>query len=119
MLDELQAAEAQWKDTPHAAQNKEMIKRWKHQLKRLSKSKGCAEAGLIDRQILRRSLLFYTSVAEVLLKLLTGVENVHELAYDNNLANVLSCRSETPKIFTAMPEWYIEDIAEFLLFTLQ
>jgi ubiquitin conjugation factor E4 B len=119
MLDELQATESQWKDTIHAMQNKELIKKWKHQLKRLGKSKACADAGLVDPLLLRRSLHFYTSVAEVLLRLLTGVENVNELAYDNNLSNILNCRSETPKIFTALPEWYIEDIAELLLFTIQ
>lgn len=119
MLDELQATESQWKDTAVAGQNKELLKRWKHQLKRLGKSKACADAGLIDPLLLRRSLQFYTSVAEVLLRALTGADNVNQLAYDNNLSNVLSGRSETPKAFTALPEWYIEDIAEFLLFTLQ
>ena len=118
MLDELQATESQWKDTVHAPRNEELIKRWKQQLKRMTRAKACADAGLIDPAMLRRSLSFYTSVAEVLLKQLTGVENVFELAYDNNLANILNCRSETPKAFTALPEWYIEDIAEFLLFSL-
>ena len=119
MLDELQNTEAQWKDTHQAMHNKELMKRWKYQLKRLRKSKACADAGINDPQLLKRSLQFYTSVAEVLLKLLTGVSNVHELAYDNNLMNLLNSRSEAPKVFTALPEWYIEDIAEFLLFTLQ
>ncbi|KAJ8676226.1 hypothetical protein QAD02_012012 [Eretmocerus hayati] len=119
MLDELQATESLWKDSLHASQNKELIKRWKHQLKRLSKSRACAEASLLDPLLIRRSLFFYSSVAEVLLRTLTGAKNVNELAYDNNLSEILSCRSETPKIFTAMPEWYIEDIAEFLLITLQ
>ncbi|XP_058788728.1 ubiquitin conjugation factor E4 B [Phymastichus coffea] len=118
MLDELQASEPQWKDSTYAAQNKELIKRWKHQLKKLVKYKVCADAGLINSQMLRRSLHFYTSVAEVLLRLLTQRDNINDLAHDNNLVNILSCRSETPKIFTALPEWYIEDIAEFLLFTL-
>ena len=26
---------------------------------------------------------------------------------------------EVPKVFAAFPEWYIEDIADFLLFTIQ
>ncbi|XP_011502068.1 PREDICTED: ubiquitin conjugation factor E4 B [Ceratosolen solmsi marchali] len=119
MIDDLQATESQWKDTMHDMPNKELIKKWKYQLKRLGKAKACADAGLVDPLLLRRSLHFYTSVAEVMLKLLTGVENVNELAYDNNLSNILNCRSETPKVFTALPEWYIEDIAEFLLFILQ
>lgn len=119
VLDELQATETQWKDTPHAAQNKEMMKRWKHQVKRLEKSKLCADAGLNDPNLLRRSLNFYSSVAEVTLRLLTGEENVNQLAYDNNFTNSLLERSKTSKAFTALPEWYIEDMAEFLLFIAQ
>lgn len=112
MLDELQATEPQWKDGPFAGHNKELIKRWKQQLKRLGKSKSCADAGLIDPVLLRRSLHFYTSVAEVLLGLLTQtVPGVPIPA--------LPLPQEIPHKFTALPEWYVEDIAEFLLFTLQ
>ncbi|XP_014216828.1 ubiquitin conjugation factor E4 B [Copidosoma floridanum] len=118
-VDELQATESQWKDSVHAPQNKELIKRWKYQLKRLTKFKACAEAVLLDPFLLRRSLHFYTSATEVLLKLLTGVNSIGELTYDDNLVNILSNRSETPKIFTALPEWYIDDIADFLIFLLQ
>ncbi|XP_043267135.1 ubiquitin conjugation factor E4 B [Venturia canescens] len=112
MLDELQATEPQWKDAPFAGHNKEMIKRWKQQLKRLGKSKSCADAGLIDPVLLRRSLHFYTSVAEVLLGLLTQTLPGVPLP-------ALPLPQEIPHKFTALPEWYVEDIAEFLLFTLQ
>ncbi|KAK0083631.1 hypothetical protein PV325_008472 [Microctonus aethiopoides] len=112
MLDELQATEAQWKDAPFAGHNKELIKRWKQQLKRLGKSKSCADAGLIDPVLLRRSLHFYTSVAEVLLGLLTQTSPGVALPS-------LPLPLEVPQKFTALPEWYVEDIAEFLLFALQ
>ncbi|KAL3273001.1 hypothetical protein HHI36_014457 [Cryptolaemus montrouzieri] len=101
LLDETVAAEAQWKNTPFAHRNKEFIKRWRQQLKKLNKSKACADAGLLDKNLMRRSLIFYTSVAEFLLKLMNNTEH-----------NCLS-------VFSALPEWYIEDIAEFLLFALQ
>lgn len=109
MLDELQATESQWKDAPFAGHNKELIKRWKQQLKRLGKSKSCADAGLIDPVLLRRSLHFYTSVAEVLIGLLTNSDPFPSLTLP----------LEVPQKFAALPEWYVEDIAEFLLFALQ
>ncbi|XP_066601539.1 ubiquitin conjugation factor E4 B [Prorops nasuta] len=112
MLDELQATEPQWKDAPFAGHNKELIKRWKQQVKRLGKSKSCADAGLIDPVLLRRCLHFYISVAEILLSLLTQKplgSPIPELPLPQKI----------PHRFTALPEWYVEDIAEFLLFTLQ
>ncbi|XP_076166948.1 ubiquitination factor E4B [Ptiloglossa arizonensis] len=112
MLDELQATEPQWKDTPFAGRNKELIKRCKEQLKQLGKSKSCTDAGLIDPVLLRRCLHFYISVAEVLLSLLTQTP-------PGNPLPELPLLQEVPQKFTALPEWYVEDIAEFLLFTLQ
>ncbi|XP_046824698.1 ubiquitin conjugation factor E4 B [Vespa velutina] len=112
MLDELQASEPQWKDAPFAGHNKELVKRWKQQLKRLGKSKSCADAGLIDPVLLRRCLHFYISVAEILLSLLTQ-------SLPGSPLPELPLSQEIPHRFTALPEWYVEDIAEFLLFTLQ
>lgn len=112
MLDDLQATEPQWKDTPFAGRNKELIKRCKEQLKQLGKSKSCTDAGLIDPVLLRRCLHFYISVAEVLLSLLTQTP-------PGNPLPELPLPQEVPQKFTALPEWYVEDIAEFLLFTLQ
>lgn len=37
LLDETVAAEAQWKNTPFAHRNKQFIKRWRQQLKKLNK----------------------------------------------------------------------------------
>lgn len=37
LLDETVAAEPQWRSTPLATRNKHLIKRWKHQLKKLNK----------------------------------------------------------------------------------
>ncbi|KAL0120658.1 hypothetical protein PUN28_008383 [Cardiocondyla obscurior] len=112
MLDELQATEPQWKESPFAEHNKNLIKQWKQQLKRLVKSKSCADAGLIDPVFLRRCLHFYISVAEILLSLLTQTSPGNPLP-KLPLPQEVTCK------FTALPEWYVEDIAEFLLFTLQ
>lgn len=78
-------------------------------LQKLTRSKACADAGLLDENLLRRSLMFYTSVAEFLLMILT----------DNPLNPTLPLPAEPPQLFSALPEWYVEDIAEFLLFVLQ
>lgn len=76
---------------------------------KLTRSKSCADAGLLDENVMRRSLMFYTSVAEFLLMILT----------DNPLSPTLPLPPEPPQLFSALPEWYVEDIAEFLLFALQ
>uniref|UniRef100_A0A224XMQ8 Putative ubiquitin conjugation factor e4 b n=1 Tax=Panstrongylus lignarius TaxID=156445 RepID=A0A224XMQ8_9HEMI len=60
---------------------------------------------------MRRALLFYTSVAEFLLQVLT------DAPYNYNPQ--LPLPQEPPLTFAALPEWYVEDIAEFLLFVLQ
>ncbi|XP_074108795.1 ubiquitination factor E4B [Cotesia typhae] len=112
MLDDLQASESTWKDAPYAGHNKELVKRWKQQLKRLTKSRACADAGLIDPVLIRRSLHFYGSVAEILLGLLTQTDACVSLPK-------LPLPQQVPHRFTALPEWYVEDIAEFLLFALQ
>nr|CAD7392943.1 unnamed protein product [Timema cristinae] len=111
MVDEMQATEAQWKEMHFAARNKELIKHWKQQIKKLTRSKACADAGLLDENLLRRSLQFYTSVAEFLLAALAipGAGSPSSLPLPG----------EGPPIFSALPEWYVEDIAEFLLFALQ
>ncbi|GLV34489.1 Ubiquitination factor E4B [Carabus blaptoides fortunei] len=113
ILDETVSTEPQWRDMPYAARNKILIKRWKQQLKKLNKSKACADAGLLDKNLVRRALAFYTSVADVLLSLLTG------RAPGSGPCPTLPLSQNVPPAFSALPEWYVEDIAEFLLFALQ
>lgn len=78
----------------------------------LFRSKACADAGLLDKNLMRRSLIFYTSVAEYLLSLMTN-----RPPYSGT--PVLPLPANAPPAFSALPEWYVEDIAEFLLFALQ
>lgn len=111
LVDEMQASEDQWRCLPLAQRNKELIKRWKHQIKKLTKGKACTEAGLLAPALMRRSLLFYTSVGEFLLSTLTNG--------DKSKVPNLPLPNEPPPAFAALPEWYVEDIAEFLLFLLQ
>ncbi|PNF25093.1 hypothetical protein B7P43_G02009 [Cryptotermes secundus] len=112
LVDEMQATEAQWKEMHFAARNKELLKQWKQQIKKLNRSKACADTGLLNEALLRRSLQFYTSVAEFLLGLLVQLP-------PGVTPPSLPLPSDAPAIFSALPEWYVEDIAEFLLFVLQ
>ncbi|KAK5641761.1 hypothetical protein RI129_010308 [Pyrocoelia pectoralis] len=112
LLDETIAGEVQWRDTPFAHRNRLFIRRWKHQIRKLNKSKACADAGLLDENLMRRSLIFYTSVAEFLLCLMANVS-------PGDPRPTLPLPSAVPPGFAALPEWYVEDIAEFLLFALQ
>uniref|UniRef100_A0A8B9R7E8 Ubiquitin conjugation factor E4 B n=1 Tax=Astyanax mexicanus TaxID=7994 RepID=A0A8B9R7E8_ASTMX len=108
-VEELKNSESQWKDSPLASRHREMLKRCKTQLKKLVRSKACADAGLLDENLLRRCLQFYSMVIQLILRMV-------DPAYPN-MSMPLS--PEIPKSFAALPEFYIEDVAEFLLFIVQ
>lgn len=114
LIDEMQSTESQWKSLPFASRNKELIRRWKQQIKKLTRSKACADAGLLDQSLMRRALQFYSSVAEFLLGVLTGSGVAVGAGSHISLP-----QPPAPAPFAALPEWYVEDIAEFLLFALQ
>ncbi|KAJ1522043.1 hypothetical protein ONE63_002360 [Megalurothrips usitatus] len=112
LVEEMTQTEASWKDLPYAQRNKDLIRRWKQQIKKLNRSKACADAGLLDEALMRRATVFYTSVAEFLMNALTGWT-------PGGPPPNLPISTEIPPLFAALPEWYVEDIAEFLLFALQ
>lgn len=84
-------------------------------LQRLTRSKACADAGLLDRCLMRRTLQFYTTVAEFLLCIMNEQTPTSAVPSPHVLPTCL----EIPQLFAALPEWYLEDIADFLLFALQ
>ncbi|MCI4387284.1 hypothetical protein PGIGA_G00072320 [Pangasianodon gigas] len=108
-VEELKNSESQWKDSPLATRHREMLKRCKTQLKKLVRSKACADAGLLDENLLRRCLQFYSTVIQLIMRIVDPV-------YPNV---TLPLNPEIPKSFAALPEFYIEDVAEFLLFIVQ
>lgn len=108
-VEELKNSENQWKDSPLASRHREMLKRCKAQLKKLVRSKACADAGLLDENLLRRCLQFFSMVIQLILRMV-------EPAYPHVS---LPLNPEIPKSFAALPEFYIEDVAEFLLFIVQ
>ena len=110
MVEELEKNEHAWKNHPSAHQNRKMIKKWKQQIKKQSKSKTCADIGLLDEQLFSRCLSFYSSVCEHIMRLLDP-ENFHLPQLEQN--------QEPPNLFKLLPEWVVDDLADFLLFGLQ
>ncbi|XP_039611579.1 ubiquitin conjugation factor E4 B isoform X2 [Polypterus senegalus] len=108
-VEDLKNSENQWKDSPLATRHREMLKRCKTQLKKLVRCKACADAGLLDENLLRRCLQFYGMVIQLILRIIDS-------AYPNI---TLPLHPDIPKVFAALPEFYIEDVAEFLLFVVQ
>ncbi|XP_072888318.1 ubiquitin conjugation factor E4 B isoform X2 [Hemitrygon akajei] len=108
-VEELKNSESQWKDSPLANRHREMLKRCKTQLKKLVRSKACADTGLLDENLLRRCLQFYGTLIQLIFRLI-----------DSRYPDMtLPLNPEIPKVFAALPEFYLEDIAEFLLFIVQ
>ena len=67
----------------------------------------CAVAGLVDESLMRRCLRFYSSAAEWLLDIITQGQGV---------SATFPLPQQVPLAFGALPDYFIEDIAEFLLF---
>ncbi|XP_030078309.1 ubiquitin conjugation factor E4 B isoform X2 [Microcaecilia unicolor] len=108
-VEELKNNESQWKDSPLATRHREMLKRCKTQLKKLVRCKACADAGLLDENFLRRCLNFYGMVIQLILHIL-----------DPCFPNItLPLSLDVPKMFASLPEFYVEDVAEFLFFIVQ
>nr|KAF6294443.1 ubiquitination factor E4B [Pipistrellus kuhlii] len=108
-VEDLKNNESQWKDSPLATRHREMLKRCKTQLKKLVRCKACADAGLLDESFLRRCLNFYGLLIQLLLRIL-------DPAYPDV---TLPLSTDVPKAFAALPEFYVEDVAEFLFFIVQ
>ncbi|XP_036781126.1 ubiquitin conjugation factor E4 B isoform X3 [Manis pentadactyla] len=108
-VEDLKNNESHWKDSPLATRHREMLKRCKTQLKKLVRCKACADAGLLDESFLRRCLNFYGLLIQLLLRIL-------DPAYPDV---TLPLNPDVPKVFAALPEFYVEDVAEFLFFIVQ
>ncbi|XP_063292680.1 ubiquitin conjugation factor E4 B isoform X3 [Pelobates fuscus] len=108
-VEELKNNETQWKDSPLAVRHREMLKRCKTQLKKLVRCKACADAGLLDENFLRRCLNFYGMVIQLILRVMAP-----------SFPNItLPLNPDVPKMFAVLPEFYVEDVAEFLFFIVQ
>ncbi|KAM7126953.1 LOW QUALITY PROTEIN: ubiquitin conjugation factor E4 B-like [Molossus nigricans] len=108
-VEDLKNNESQWKDSPLATRHRKMLKQCKTQLKKLVRCKACADAGLLEESFLRRCLNIYGLLIQLLLRIL-------DPAYPDV---TLPFGSDIPKAFAALPEFYVEDVAEFLFFIVQ
>ncbi|CAH0755919.1 unnamed protein product [Diatraea saccharalis] len=104
VIEELMAAEPQWRNSFSALRNDELLTRWRRQIKRLHRSKQCAETALLDGELMRRSVQFCASACALL------TQQLHAAKTQSGLQAAA---------FHATPEWYVEDIAEFMLFAVQ
>lgn len=78
------------------------------------RSKMCSEVCLLDPAILNACLLFYSTVCEFLLY------QIECRPVQGPFMAQLSVMSlQVSDNFAALPEWYIDDIAEFILFAMQ
>lgn len=107
LINELESHEAEWKNTALAARNRLLLKKWKDQIGSLVEQDACAVAGLVDESLMRRCLRFYSDAAVWILDIITQGKRD-------------SCSfplpAEVPIEFAALPDYFIEDVVEFLLF---
>lgn len=136
MISELNNTKSQWENSPFAARNNQLYQRWTTQIKKLNRyveavlialspianfmlillgrSKICCDIGLIDPNVLRHCLNFYSTVCDFILYQMEGRKA------QGPFITTIAPNLLTPSAaFSALPEWYVEDIADFLLFAMQ
>lgn len=111
LVDEMQNTETEWSQTPAARRNRELIAMWQEQVKKLLLSKPCAEAGLMDEKLISNYMHFNSMAAELEMQTLCP-----EIIFATSSSTL---PSKATALFANYPEWYVEDIAEFLLLALQ
>ncbi|CAG7818972.1 unnamed protein product [Allacma fusca] len=112
MLQELSTTQEQWQNGPNAGRNKRLMKRWKHELKLINMNKSSMAAVILHEDFLKRSLSFYSSVVEYLNAIIMPQT-------ESGWLPELPLPPEVPPLFANLPEWFVEDIADFLLFVQQ
>lgn len=114
MVDELNATKPRWENTPYDRRNRQARDKWVNRIKKLTKAKNTAEIIILDPGLNRNCLIFYSSVCEYLLHQMEGRKKIEGNFYNEILPGQLQATDE----FSSLPTWYIEDIADYLLFLL-
>lgn len=114
MVDELNATEIRWKNTPNARRNRQARDKWASRIKKLTKAKNTMEIIILDPGLNRNCLQFYSTVCEYVLHQMEGRKNIEGTFYNKVPSMELKATDE----FSSLPVWYIEDIADYLLFLL-
>lgn len=78
------------------------------------RAKKCCDVGLLDPIIIESCLTFYSTVCEFILYQMEGRE-VNGLL----LTTIPPQQLKPTAVLSALPEWYVEDIADFILFNMQ
>lgn len=114
MVDELNATRARWENTPVARRNRQARDKWANRIKKLTKAKNTMEIIILDPALNRNCLQFYSTVCEYILHQMEGRQKIEGTFYNKIPSGQLVATDE----FSALPVWYIEDIADYLLFLL-
>lgn len=80
----------------------------------ISSAKQCCDVGILDNNLLRDTMQFYSTVCEFLLYQMESRQIDGPF-----IAKILPTNMLPSNEFSAIPEWYIEDIADFILFCMQ
>lgn len=115
MVDELNATRSRWENTPVARRNKQARDKWANRIKKLTKAKNTMEIIILDPGLNRNCLMFYSTVCEYILHQIEGRPKIEGTFYNKTPPGQLKATDD----LSAIPVWYIEDIADYLLFLLQ
>jgi ubiquitin conjugation factor E4 B len=109
-IEEVKKTEHQWKATPAAERYKKLLIKLQTKVKRLITSKCCTDIVLFDQSIIQECLKFYSLAINVLARYLNidDLKNIQSLVINN-----------VEMKWNGLPEFFIEDIGELLLFFLQ
>ncbi|XP_055375638.1 ubiquitin conjugation factor E4 B [Condylostylus longicornis] len=114
LIDEIDRTKSQWEHKPLAHRNRQFRERWMKQLKKLTRSKMCSEICLLDPRLLVSCMSFFSTVCEFLLYQMEGRAIEGPFITQTNPTLL-----KPTDVFSALPEWYVDDIAEFILFAMQ
>ncbi|CAD5121237.1 DgyrCDS9770 [Dimorphilus gyrociliatus] len=110
-VNEIKRVEPKWKNTHAERQTRKQLKKLESQCDRLKKAHLCANTALTNSKQLNDSVQFYNQVSSFLSFLISG-------HFDVNLAK-LPLPEEVPELFGALPDYFVEDIADFFLLLIQ
>jgi len=108
IVDEVEKSESQWRGQMDERRNRLLLERWRSQIVRMQKSKLCIEAVLMDPPHLSQCLQFYSAVSQFLLSIIMPSSQ-----------SLLPLPDDAPMAFAALPEYYLEDVVELVLFVIQ
>lgn len=116
MVDELNASLSRSDNSPQSRRNRQARDKWASRIKKLTKAKNTMEIIILDPVLNRNCLQFYSTVCEYTLHLMEGRKKEEGKMFYNTIP---SSELKVTDEFSALPVWYIEDIADYLLFLLK